>query len=306
MPILCREEKDYQRASIEDADGWCHRAVYFQLPVGRQNKTFVVFMSSKVDWEQEQSSVELKELASYTDSSKASQQTGAEHTEDDNDVLQFMEDAYNIEDIPIVIVELNDFSYNDSLTAENLQILSDCEEIENISLNVELNHSNENKWSADYDDISSEYKSSGNNSATQLCEDLKNVPEHVFGSHSKSKDEYCRRGEMEEENLIPLLESSSILDEIKKIVDNVVRKASRLTQKVTRNHAERYMSFVAKFSGEKRANYILRGSYQRRYYGAALSFNSGPTWQATSLNSYKNKNYLKRYCKKKNYALQYG
>ncbi|KAF2906026.1 hypothetical protein ILUMI_00151 [Ignelater luminosus] len=240
MPILCREEKDYQRASIEDADGWCHRAVYFQLPVGRQNKTFVVFMSSKVDWEQEQSSVELKELASYTDSSKASQQTGAEHTEDDNDVLQFMEDG------------------------------------------------------------------SGNNSATQLCEDLKNVPEHVFGSHSKSKDEYCRRGEMEEENLITLLESSSILDEIKKIVDNVVRKASRLTQKVTRNHAERYMSFVAKFSGEKRANYILRGSYQRRYYGAALSFNSGPTWHATSLNSYKNKNYLKRYCKKKNYALQYG
>ncbi|KAF2889439.1 hypothetical protein ILUMI_16734 [Ignelater luminosus] len=48
--------------------------------------------------------------------------------------------TYNIEDIPIVIVppnvQLNDFSYNDSLTAENLQILSDREEIENISLNL--------------------------------------------------------------------------------------------------------------------------------------------------------------------------
>ncbi|KAF2903291.1 hypothetical protein ILUMI_02902 [Ignelater luminosus] len=101
---------------------------------------------------------------------------------------------------------------------------------------------------------------SGNNSATQLCEDLKYVPQHVFGSHSKCKDEYCRRREMEEENLIPLLESSSILDEIKEIADNVVRKASRLTQNVTKNHAERYKSFVAKFSGEKRENYILRGA----------------------------------------------
>ncbi|KAF2902803.1 hypothetical protein ILUMI_03386 [Ignelater luminosus] len=80
---------------------------------------------------------------------------------------------------------------------------------------------------------------SGNNSATQLCEDLKYVPQHVFGSHSKCKDGYCRRREMEEENLIPLLESSSILDEIKEIADNVVRKARRLTQNVTTNHAER-------------------------------------------------------------------
>ncbi|KAF2902801.1 hypothetical protein ILUMI_03384 [Ignelater luminosus] len=100
---------------------------------------------------------------------------------------------------------------------------------------------------------------SGNNYATQLCEDLKYVPQHVFGSHTKCKDEYCRRREMEEENLIPLLESSSILYEIKEIADNG-RKASRLTQNVRTNHAERYMSFVAKFSGEKRENYILRGA----------------------------------------------
>ncbi|KAF2882521.1 hypothetical protein ILUMI_23657 [Ignelater luminosus] len=64
--------------------------------------------------------------------------------------------------------------------------------------------------------------------------------ENDVGSHSKCKGEYCRRRKMEEENLIPLLESSSILDEIKKIVDDVVRKASRLTQNVTTNHAERY------------------------------------------------------------------
>ncbi|KAF2887063.1 hypothetical protein ILUMI_19110 [Ignelater luminosus] len=75
--------------------------------------------------------------------------------------------TYNIEDIPIVIVppnvQLNDCSYNDSLTAEDLQILSDCEEIENISLNVELNYSNENKLIADYGDISSECKKNKDN-----------------------------------------------------------------------------------------------------------------------------------------------
>ncbi|KAF2904918.1 hypothetical protein ILUMI_01257 [Ignelater luminosus] len=84
--------------------------------------------------------------------------------------------TYNIEDIPIVIVlldvQLNDFSYNDSLTAENLQILSDCEEIENISLNVELNHSNENRLIADYGDISFECKSNSNKKSGNLHEYL--------------------------------------------------------------------------------------------------------------------------------------
>ncbi|KAF2882256.1 hypothetical protein ILUMI_23924 [Ignelater luminosus] len=32
-------------------------------------------------------------------------------------------------------------------------------------------------------------KGSGNNSAAQLCKDLKNVPQHVFESHSKCRDE---------------------------------------------------------------------------------------------------------------------
>ncbi|KAF2890551.1 hypothetical protein ILUMI_15622, partial [Ignelater luminosus] len=37
---------------------------------------------------------------------------------------------------------------------------------------------------------------SGNNSATQLCEDLKYVPQHVFGSHKDlTNDEFARRKE---------------------------------------------------------------------------------------------------------------
>ncbi|KAF2894571.1 hypothetical protein ILUMI_11601 [Ignelater luminosus] len=100
--------------------------------------------------------------------------------------------TYNIEDIPIVIVppnvQLNDFSYNDSLTTENLQILSDCEEIENISLNVELNHSNENKLIADYGDISSECKSNSNKKTGNLHEYLiwPETP-HRTGTRNRSK-----------------------------------------------------------------------------------------------------------------------
>ncbi|KAF2885915.1 hypothetical protein ILUMI_20258 [Ignelater luminosus] len=100
--------------------------------------------------------------------------------------------TYNIEDIPIVIVspnvQLNDFCYNDSLTAQNLQILSDCEEIENISLNVELNYSNKNKLIADYGNISSECKSNSNKKTGILHEYLiwPETP-HRTGTRNRSK-----------------------------------------------------------------------------------------------------------------------
>ncbi|KAF2889238.1 hypothetical protein ILUMI_16935 [Ignelater luminosus] len=103
--------------------------------------------------------------------------------------------TYNIEDIPIVIVppnvQLNDFSYNDSLTAENLQILSDREEIENISLNVELNHSNENKLIADYGDISSECKSNSNKKTGNLHEYLiwPETPHRTESRNRSKKDQ---------------------------------------------------------------------------------------------------------------------
>lgn len=120
----------------------------------------------------------------------------------------------------------------------------------------------------------------------QLCEDLRNIPYHVFGNHEKCRDEYCTRKTNKEENYIPLLQTSVLFEKICKVVDNVVRKANRLSRNVTTNYAERYMSLVATFSGGKRINYILRGSYQRRCYGAALSFNSGPSWHIHSLPSF--------------------
>ncbi|KAK4881993.1 hypothetical protein RN001_005312 [Aquatica leii] len=101
-------------------------------------------------------------------------------------------------------------------------------------------------------------------STKQLCEDLKNIPYHVFGNHSNCRTEYCTRKKNNEEIYIPLLQTSGLFDEIIKVIENVIRKANRITRNVTTNYAERYMSLVSKFSGGKRVNYVLRGSYQRR------------------------------------------
>ncbi|KAK4885719.1 hypothetical protein RN001_001990 [Aquatica leii] len=112
---------------------------------------------------------------------------------------------------------------------------------------------------------------SSESSIKQFCEDLRNIPNHVFGCHLNCRTVYCTRKENNEENLLPLMESTPVLDEIKKCIILVVRKAHKLTKNVTTNHAERYMSLVAKFTGGKRTNLVQRGSYQRRCYGAGLS-----------------------------------
>ncbi|KAK4882549.1 hypothetical protein RN001_005868 [Aquatica leii] len=120
-------------------------------------------------------------------------------------------------------------------------------------------------------------------STKQLCEDLKNIPYHVFGNHSNCRTEYCTRKKNNEEIYIPLLQTTN-----------------RITRNVTTNYAERYMSLVSKFSGGKRVNYVLRGSYQRQCYGAALCFNSGSSWHKYNLPDLNERHRITLYSRKEN------
>ncbi|KAF5281723.1 hypothetical protein FQR65_LT14563 [Abscondita terminalis] len=142
-------------------------------------------------------------------------------------------------------------------------------------------------------------------SSTKLCEDLYNIPNHVFGCYLNCRTAYCKRKDNNEENVLPLMGSTPVLEEIKKCVDLVARKAHTLTKNVTTNHAERYMSLVAKFVGGKRTNLVQRGSYQRRCYGAGLSFNLGPSWHKKFYTG-KISSTFTTFCKEREYKCLYN
>ncbi|KAF2888613.1 hypothetical protein ILUMI_17560 [Ignelater luminosus] len=95
----------------------------------------------------------------------------------------------------------------------------------------------------------------------------------------KLLEEICPRKHSNEQNHVVLLQHSNTFKEIHKCDDNVVRKTNHLKG----NYAERYMSLVAKFSGSKRVNYSTGGSYSRRCFGAALAYNSGPSWHLSMI-----------------------
>lgn len=127
---------------------------------------------------------------------------------------------------------------------------------------------------------------------------VKIAPFHVFGDHSKCDGIVCKQ-EGRDKN-IELLQNSNLWETIQVHVNRVASKADRLTGNVTTNFAERYMSMVAKFTGGKRSNLVLRGIYQNRCVGAALAYNSGYTFH--KLSSLKNKKYLDNFCNRR--ALQ--
>lgn len=110
-----------------------------------------------------------------------------------------------------------------------------------------------------------------------LIKDLRNGPYHVFGDHSNCREYFCSRSESK--NVIEILHSSGLFDQIQGLVERLVAKAARLKENKTSNAAEYYMSLVAKFNGGKRINFIQRGSFQRRCHMAALRFQKGLAWE---------------------------
>lgn len=120
---------------------------------------------------------------------------------------------------------------------------------------------------------------------TNLRNDLKNAPNHVFGDHNVCRDTYCTLKTAGEVNVLNKMDPE-LLTEIRKLVDKLERKAETLVLNETTNVAERYMGLVSKFVGGKRVNYTARGSYKRRCYAAGLSHTVGPSWHFSPWKKY--------------------
>ncbi|XP_054259250.1 uncharacterized protein LOC128983994 [Macrosteles quadrilineatus] len=110
----------------------------------------------------------------------------------------------------------------------------------------------------------------------KLRQAITNSLDHVFGNHERC-EEFCVRKESGEENVIMQLDHD-FLNKLRTVIGNVASKCQSLVFNETTNLAERYMGYVAKFTGGKRLNLTTGGSYQRRCMGAALAHSSGPSW----------------------------
>lgn len=109
-----------------------------------------------------------------------------------------------------------------------------------------------------------------------LRQDIKNAPDHVFGNHNRCR-EFCNRKENHEQDDTKKVDPL-FFGKIRTLVGNVESKADSLVYNQTTNVAERYMGYVAKFTGGKRINFSTGGSFQRRCVGAGLAHSTGPSW----------------------------
>lgn len=109
----------------------------------------------------------------------------------------------------------------------------------------------------------------------ELKKDIDNGPHHVFGCHSKCTERgYFCNASIEEENLVPLLQSFGIWKEIQAAKNLVAHHSSSLIHNVSTNMVESYNSKLCKFVGGKRVNFALRGGYQARSELAVISHNT--------------------------------
>lgn len=89
--------------------------------------------------------------------------------------------------------------------------------------------------------------------------------------------EFCKRKESHERDDTKALDKI-FLSNIRTLVGNVECKADSLVFNETTNVAERYMGYVAKFTGEKTVSFLTGGYFQRRCEGAELAHSTGPSW----------------------------
>nr|XP_011302989.1 PREDICTED: uncharacterized protein LOC105266494 [Fopius arisanus] len=108
-----------------------------------------------------------------------------------------------------------------------------------------------------------------------LKQDMKNVLNHVFGSHGECADYFCDGNRKENEvNLISVLRQNGLYDQLQAIMDTWTLTAEHVLAAETANLAECFNSVLAKFIYHKGVNVQLRGMYPARIAMAAIQFNN--------------------------------
>lgn len=141
-----------------------------------------------------------------------------------------------------------------------------------------------------------------------LKKDLLNSIDHVFGSHDNCARYFCCGTKENEVNSVPELKECGLYDDILACVYRLVHHSSSLLMNMDNNSAENYNTVVAKFTGGKRINFALRGSYQTRCEAATISYNMRGDYHRRIHKALTNRSpgkYTKQYSKIKKRNLEY-
>ncbi|KAJ8879352.1 hypothetical protein PR048_019960 [Dryococelus australis] len=105
--------------------------------------------------------------------------------------------------------------------------------------------------------------------------------DHIIGFHERCRSTFCNRKDSEEENFIPKLETSGLLQPIRDLIAKLEKKTDKLVTNRITNAAERYIVLNTTFTGAIQINFDQRESYSDRCHGAALSHTSDPSWHSS-------------------------
>jgi hypothetical protein len=134
--------------------------------------------------------------------------------------------------------------------------------------------------------------------AENLKEDLRAIPFHLAGQHSKCSSLICDGGELlipqnpdwtEDERKLNLqklkihpgfsvLLKTFIFNQLTILSERMSEHSISYLYNLTTNIAESFQSQVNKFAQGRRCNNILRGGYNRKAIEALFAFQFGPTW----------------------------
>nr|XP_033323545.1 uncharacterized protein LOC117218921 [Megalopta genalis]XP_033323546.1 uncharacterized protein LOC117218921 [Megalopta genalis]XP_033323547.1 uncharacterized protein LOC117218921 [Megalopta genalis] len=110
-----------------------------------------------------------------------------------------------------------------------------------------------------------------------LRKDLMNIPSHVFGEHKECRElgYFCDRAiNGDKDNLVPHLTKIGTYSRIQEIFQPLLAHAESLLYNGNNNIAESFNSVIAKFTGGKRINWGMSGSYTARCAAAVIQFNT--------------------------------
>lgn len=104
--------------------------------------------------------------------------------------------------------------------------------------------------------------------------DLRNIPFHVFGSHSKCRAFYCNSQNNSSLNIVSFLQKDNIWNRLMAAHNRLVNNCNSLFENETSNSVENFNALVSKFVGGKRINFSLGQNYRYRCAGAVTHFNT--------------------------------
>ena len=119
-------------------------------------------------------------------------------------------------------------------------------------------------------------------SVSDLADDIRNGPRHVFGDHTKCKQYYCKNAGTDESKG-KIRNNKSAFDNVIKLAYILALKSETLIHNATSNLAEHCMSLIAKHIGGKQINRSQRGSYTYRCHAAGLSYQLGKRWHVEAM-----------------------